>query len=65
MATKTLFMRHLYVTGETAERLLAKLEHCEVVSVESPGRPRRVLTTSAELPVIVAEFERRGGTDAT
>ncbi|ARC56193.1 hypothetical protein AS850_03770 [Frondihabitans sp. 762G35] len=61
-ASKTLFVRHLAVESDVAERLLRKLEHCEVIAPEAqdaPGRPRRVLTTSGQLPDVVAEFERR------
>jgi hypothetical protein len=59
-ATKTLFVKQLYVTGDVAEQLLARLEHCEVIAPAQQGKPRRVLATSGELPGVIAEFERRG-----
>jgi hypothetical protein len=59
LATKTLVMRHLSVSGATAERLLARLEHCEVIAPAAAGQSHRVLTTSGELPAVVEEFARR------
>jgi hypothetical protein len=60
LATRTVLERHLYVTGDVADQLLARLEHCEVVGPEQSERPRRVLTTSGELPGVIEEFQRRG-----
>lgn len=62
MATRTLLMRQLSVTGEVADRLLGRLEHCEVISAGN-GERHRVLTTSGQLPGVVAEFRRRDGAD--
>ena len=58
-ASRTLFARHLEVTPEVADLLLARLEHCEVLAPAAPGQMRRVIPTTAELPAVVAEFERR------
>ncbi|GAA4264837.1 DNA translocase FtsK [Frondihabitans peucedani] len=62
-ATRALLMRQLYVTDEVAERLLARLEHCEIVSAGHGRERRRVLTTAGQLPAVVAEFRRRDGAE--
>ncbi|RKR74738.1 hypothetical protein C8E83_1867 [Frondihabitans australicus] len=59
VATQASLARHLFVAPIMADELLARLEHCEVVGPATPGPSRRVLATSAELPGIIAEFERR------
>lgn len=59
LATRTLLIRKLDVTGHVADQLLLKLEHCEVIAPPEPGRAQRVLTTSAQLPGVVEEFRRR------
>lgn len=63
LATKTLLMRQLYVTGEAAEQLLGRLEHCEVITAAGPGGSHRVLTTSGRLPDVIEEFKRRDGAE--
>ncbi|WIB67868.1 hypothetical protein DEI93_02160 [Curtobacterium sp. MCBD17_035] len=60
IATRASLTRHLYVAPEIADDLLAKLEHCEVIGPNAPGRRRHVITTSGELPGIIEEFRRRG-----
>lgn len=59
LASRTLFVRHLEVSDEEADQLLARLEHCGVIASEEPGRTRSVLTTPGELPDVIAEFTRR------
>ena len=58
-ASKAMFIRRLYVTGDIADKLLARLEHCEVIAPDVPGTSRRVMLTSAQLPGVVTEFKRR------
>ena len=58
-ATKPAFVRHLEVSDDLADQLLRKLEHCEVIAGDEPGQPRRILTTSGELPGVIEEFRRR------
>ncbi|MCS5495154.1 hypothetical protein [Curtobacterium flaccumfaciens] len=60
LASQALFVRHLEVSAEEADQLLARLEHCGVIASDEPGRTRTVLTTPGELPDVVAEFTRRG-----
>jgi ribosomal protein S25 len=59
IATRASITRHLYVSAQVADQLLAKLESWGVIAPDEPGKTRRVLTTSARLPAIVAEFQRR------
>jgi hypothetical protein len=59
LATRAVLERQLDVSGETADLLLARLEHCEVIGPDEAGVSRRVLATSGQLPELVAEFQRR------
>lgn len=59
-ATPTLLIRRLHVTPADASRILDRLQHCEVVAPPEGNKPRRVLTTSAELPAVIEEFIARG-----
>lgn len=60
VATTASIARHLHVSPVLADRLLARLEHCEVVGSSHPGERRPVLATSGQLPGIIEEFRRRG-----
>lgn len=60
VATTASIARHLHVSPTVADRLLARLEHCEVVGASPAGERRPVLATSGQLPGIVEEFRRRG-----
>jgi hypothetical protein len=59
-ATATLLVSRLGVSEEGAARILSRLVHCEIIGpVQKSGR-HSVVATSAELPGIIREFERRG-----
>ncbi|UBQ02766.1 hypothetical protein [Curtobacterium sp. TXMA1] len=60
VATTASVARHLHVSPVVADRLLARLEHCEVVGPSQAGERRPVLPTSGQLPGIIEEFRRRG-----
>ncbi|GAA4668508.1 hypothetical protein [Frondihabitans cladoniiphilus] len=59
-ATARLLEQRLGVTAHEAAALLARLEHCEVVAPFDGSATRRVLTTSQQLPGVIAEFRSRG-----
>jgi len=60
VATRMSLVRHLEVSPEVADHLLARLEHCEVIAPALPGHAHRVLSTPGQLSGIIDEFRRRG-----
>ncbi|WP_147430135.1 hypothetical protein [Frondihabitans australicus] len=59
VATQASLGRHLYVAPAVADHLLTRLEHCKVIAPARNGQPHRVIATSAELPGLIEEFQRR------
>lgn len=59
-ATAALLVSRLHVNAPEANRILARLEHCEVIAPAVGNKPRTVLTTSAQLPGVIEEFVARG-----
>ncbi|RKR75239.1 hypothetical protein [Frondihabitans australicus] len=60
-ASATLLVSRLGVTEEVAGRILHRLEHCEVIAPAQAGRDvQTVLTTPAQLPGVIREFQVRG-----
>src|SRR4051794_33541199 len=58
LASRTLLIRRLAVTEQVADALLAQLEHCAVIAPAAPDERHQVLTTTGQLPGLIADVER-------
>lgn len=59
-ASTTLLVRRLHLSVPEANRILRRLEHCEVIAPAEGSKPHSVLTTSQQLPGVIEEFIARG-----